>query len=231
MRDRRNGATQEELESSAFSICRLVTDFSEEVCRGAIRVNVEHLLYIIDSRPSLTATQVCGLILQGECGALDNMFAFSINVPAHPPITAPKSVSNLRSNNDLKIIHITDIHFDNNYLVGGLANCANPICCRRSDGLASNPADQAGRWADYRSCNIPWETVENTFRRIREAHPDADMIYHTGDMMDHGMWETSRPGNVAQINRMYDSMRSIFGNIPVYSTLGNHEGEIELIFN
>lgn len=157
--------------------------------------------------------------------------SFTINVPPGPAITAPKSVSNLRSNDDLKIIHITDIHFDENYLVGGLANCLNPICCRRNDGLASNPADQAGRWGDYRSCNIPWETVENTFRRIRDAHPDIDMIYHTGDIMDHGVWETSRPGNIATINRIYDAMRNVFGNIPVYSALGNHEGNEKFYTN
>lgn len=224
IRERQSGGTQQEMEDSAFRICRLATPFSEELCRGVIRINVEPLLYIIDSRPTLTATQICGMVLQGECGTLDNTFSFTVNVNQGPPITAPKTISNPRSANDLKIIHITDIHFDENYLVGGIAECDNPICCRRNDGPASRPEDAAGRWGDYRWCNNPWETVENMFRRIRDAHPDVDVIYHTGDIIDHGVWETSRPGNIRIMDRIFNGMRNVFGNIPVYSVLGNHEG-------
>lgn len=50
------------------------------------------------------------------------------------------------------------------------------------------------------------------------------MIYHTGDMVDHGIWETTFDGNRAIMDRIYNRMREIFGNIPVYSSIGNHEG-------
>lgn len=73
-----------------------------------------------------------------------------------------------------------------NYLVGGWANCADPICCRRANGIAPNPEDRAGRWGDYRACGSPWEAVENSLRSAHAQHPDADMVYVTGDYVDHG---------------------------------------------
>ena len=51
------------------------------------------------------------------------------------------------------------------------------------------------------------------------------MVYHTGDLIDHGIWETSRSGNQVIMDRVYNMIREVFGNIPVYSVLGNHEGK------
>lgn len=144
--DRRNGAPPEQLADSAFGMCRIVTSYSEQVCRGIIDLNVPSMIHIVDARPSLTATQMCGLVLQGECGALDPIFSFTVSVNPGQSITQPKSVSTPRSPSDLKIIHVTDIHFDENYVEGNNANCIDPICCRRNNGLPTNPADAGGKF-------------------------------------------------------------------------------------
>lgn len=150
IRDRQNGASEQELASSAISMCRVVTSYSIEVCEGVVNLNVESLVYIIDARPGLTATSICSMILQGECGTIDPQFAFTVNVNQGAPITQAKSVASPRSPNDLKVVHLTDLHYDEHYLEGGLGNCINPVCCRRADGIPSNPADRAGFWGDYR---------------------------------------------------------------------------------
>jgi hypothetical protein len=150
IRDRRNGASEEQLAASAINMCGIVTSFTPEVCVGVVNLNVESLVYIIDARPSLTATNVCSMVLQGECGTIDPSFAFTVNVNAGPQITQPKSVASPRSPGDMKIVHVTDLHYDPNYLEGSLGNCVNPVCCRRKDGIPSNPADRAGHWGDYR---------------------------------------------------------------------------------
>ena len=149
LRDRRNGATDQAMADSAINVCGIITPFDENVCRNVVNINLEPMLFIVDSRPSLTATQMCALVLQGECGDSDPEFAFSISVNPAPPITGPKTISVPRAPDELRIVHITDIHYDPNYLVGGIANCINPICCRRADGLASNPAEGAGRWGNF----------------------------------------------------------------------------------
>lgn len=131
-------------------MCNIVSNFEPQVCAGVIGLNAPPMIHIVDSRPGLTATDMCAVVLQGECGAVPQSFSFTVNVSPHAPITAPKSVSVPRNANELRIVHITDIHFDPNYMAGGIANCVNPVCCRRNDGMASNPANAAGRWGDYR---------------------------------------------------------------------------------
>lgn len=131
-----------------------MTPFTSGVCRGLVDLNVEALVYIIDARPSLTATNICAFVLQGECGALDPSLSFTVSVNPGPAITQPKSVSAPRSPDELKIIHLTDLHYDEHYMAGGLGNCPNPVCCRRADGIAANPADAAGVWGDYRVSSL-----------------------------------------------------------------------------
>lgn len=150
IRDRRNGASQESLVASATTMCRIVTPFDTHVCPGLVELNVESLLYIIDARPSLTATNVCAIVLQGECGSIDPDMAFTVNVAPGNPVVQSKSVWAPRQANELRIIHLTDLHYDPHYMTGGIGPCPNPVCCRRADGMASNNADAAGRWGDYR---------------------------------------------------------------------------------
>lgn len=70
--------------------------------------------------------------------------------------------------------------------MNGFANCPEPVCCRRNRGIATNPADRAGRWGDYRTCDSPWEVVEDALRSSRRDHPQLDAVYVTGDYVDHG---------------------------------------------
>lgn len=222
---RSGSRTREQLTQDSIVLCQQLTPYNIIVCEAAVRKHVDLVLFIIDSRPSLTAAQICSLVLQPECGDPDMIFSFSINVSPGQPITGPKTVYSARNSNELKILHFTDIHYDPNYLVGGNANCGAdwPICCRRAGGTAPNPADRAGRWGDYRGCGTPWETVENALRSAHAQHPDADMVYVTGDYVDHGIWETTQQGNVAIFDRLYGMLRTVFGNKPVFIVLGNHE--------
>lgn len=57
---------------------------------------------------------------------------------------------------------------------------------RRDRGIAPNVADRAGRWGDYRDCDSPWEVVEDAVRAARRNHPQIDIVYITGDFVDHG---------------------------------------------
>jgi hypothetical protein len=70
----------------------------------------------------------------------------------------------------LTIIQITDIHYDPMYMPNGNAKCGEPMCCRRSQGKPENPDIAAGYWGDYRSCDIPWQAVQNTLHQIKGSH-------------------------------------------------------------
>lgn len=86
------------------------------------------MFFIIGERPSLTANQICSVILQGECGDPDPVFDFTVSVSTGPAITQHKSGSIPRNANEIKILHFSDPHYDPAYLVGGYANCPEPTC-------------------------------------------------------------------------------------------------------
>ncbi|XP_049533199.1 sphingomyelin phosphodiesterase-like [Anopheles darlingi] len=223
---RREGATREEVFETAAELCAMLDLQAPDICRGLIDLNIDPILYIIDNRPELPIGSVCAVVFQsGACDLNDENFSsWSVDIdPNGTPVTASKSGTAQRGPNDLKIVQITDLHFDPNYRTGYNADCGAPACCRESQGIPENPAAGAGPWGDYRACDTPWNAVEDIIDRAAEDHPDADFIYHTGDIIDHGIWETSIGYNVRSINQVIQKLRTSFPDKPVYNILGNHE--------
>lgn len=220
---RRGGASAESLGNAAVTLCGELTTFPEHVCRPVVFQNLDVLIYIIDNVPTTNAATTCSLVFQGDCGGADPSLDFTVSVAPGPAITQSKSVSVPRNANEIRIVHLTDMHFDPRYLEGGWAVCTEIVCCRQDRGIAPNPVDRAGRWGDYRDCGTPWLVIEETVRRIREAHPDASYIYYTGDSVDHGHWQRTAAGNRDIMSRLYSAFRTHFPGVPVYVTLGNHE--------
>lgn len=58
---------------------------------------------------------------------------------------------------------------------------------------------------------------------IGREHSDADLVYFTGDVVDHGIWETTVQGNKEAMRRVYREMSQRFRSIPIFPVLGNHE--------
>lgn len=48
-------------------------------------------------------------------------------------------------------------------------------------------------------------------------------MYFTGDIVDHGVWETNVKKNAESLNKTYLQIQKTFENVPVYPILGNHE--------
>jgi len=226
---RRLGASAASLANSAVTLCMELASFPEYVCRPIVNQNLDVLIYIIDNVPQVSATTFCSLMFQGDCGGADPSLDFTVSVSPGPAITQPKSQSVPRNANELKIIHLTDLHVDPRYLEGGVANCPEIVCCRQDRGIAPNPADRAGRWGDYRDCGTPWLVVQEIINRIREAHPDVSYIYYTGDSIDHGHWQRSVQGNRDIMSSVYNAFRTLAPK-RVFSVLGNHESHPVNVF-
>ena len=127
----------------------------------------------------------------------------------------------------LKVLHLADVHWDPEYLEGSLANCFKDgysLCCRASSGNVTDPSDAAGYWGDYRTCDMPWRTIENAVAHMAQVHSDAAYIIWTGDLVPHDMWDTSKEENIMINDRLLNLMKQYFPNTPLYATLGNHEG-------
>lgn len=103
-----------------------------------------------------------------------------------------------------------------------LAKCDDPNCCRESNGLPENAVDAAGRWGSY-NCDVPWESVEDVIDHIKSEHSDAEIVYYTGDTVDHGAWETSVEHNLNSMTRFEEYVAKELPNVKFFPILGNHE--------
>jgi hypothetical protein len=124
----------------------------------------------------------------------------------------------------LRILQLTDIHYDPEYAVGVNADCHVESCCRVLPNLPpAGPETAAGKWGDYRSCDTPLHSVIDAFDHIQEQHDDFDIIYFTGDIIHHFTWNTSLEGNEDDMKLIFDMFKANFGDTPVVPILGNHE--------
>lgn len=70
-----------------------------------------------------------------------------------------------------KILHLTDIHLDLDYLPSGNSDCAHELCCRIGDGPAPSPELEAGFYGDYNGCDLPIHSLENALQQMSRTHP------------------------------------------------------------
>jgi sphingomyelin phosphodiesterase len=145
------------------------------------------------------------------------------------------------------VLHLADLHWDPDYVVGSNAVCKELVCCRADSGDLLNQTDAAGYWGDYRSCDLPWYTIEKAVAHMAEKHSvcvntsstgiqieiniffpflhnqDAAYIIWTGDLAPHNVWSTNKEENIYVIERLMNLIQQYFPKTPVYATLGNHE--------
>ncbi|KAK8719199.1 hypothetical protein OTU49_014182, partial [Cherax quadricarinatus] len=144
---------------------------------------------------------------------------------ASQPVTQSSSSSNGNGGGKrvLKVLHLTDPHFDPDYLIGSNAVCNAPLCCNSDSGPIKNPGDRAGKWGDYRNCDSPKWLLQHMLQHIVANHPDIDYVLCTGDLVPHHIWKISRQDNVAVMRQMTNILKGFFPNIPIYAAIGNHE--------
>lgn len=229
MQEIRNGVSQEELTGMVNELCVTLNLQTERVCKGLIDLNIGEFMYIVQQRPTLTPEQMCGIIFQNlNCaseGALAG-FDFTVNVDANKPaLIGSKDTSVGQSASDLKIVHITDPHYDPSYRVGSLAACEETNCCRYDQPIpeGQDPAVVgAGRWGDYRWCDSPLEAVVDAFTQIHRQHT-YDYVYFTGDIVDHALWATSIAGIERAVTQVNNLVEAAFHGTPIFPVIGNHE--------
>jgi hypothetical protein len=93
----------------------------------------------------------------------------------------------------MTIIQITDIHYDPMYMPNGNAECNAVMCCRRDQGQPETPDAAAGYWGDYRDCDIPWHTVQNTLQQIKESHKVNTNICNKKSLRNTGAYHLKFP--------------------------------------
>ena len=94
----------------------------------------------------------------------------------------------LRTWNNLKILHITDIHYDPLYSTNSPTNCflgnTGLGCCHKYDIPLKN-SGKASKWGDY-NCDLSYTFLDSTFKWIqKEFYNTTQFIIYTGDSAGH----------------------------------------------
>uniref|UniRef100_A0A0C9R6Z6 Sphingomyelin phosphodiesterase n=1 Tax=Fopius arisanus TaxID=64838 RepID=A0A0C9R6Z6_9HYME len=196
---------------------------NSEVCNGLVEEFVPSLYYILKTT-KMGAKETCSFIMSNECEYVpDSEYEWNVRFPRIPKpavvdLTTPKT-----GVKRLKVLQLSDIHYDPYYQEGANANCGNPLCCRSSNGEPQNPRDRAGKWGDYRGCDTPKRTLDHMLKHIQTIHSDIDYILWTGDLPPHDIWNQTREGNLQVLRDIMDDLKIAFPNVTIFPALGNHE--------
>lgn len=221
------------LKNIAKNLCSIFEIVPEDVCEGMVDVNAPTIKYIIKENPNILSETFCGIFMQADdCGPDSTIFDISFELPTEqiPRKMNQEMDTPIRAPANYTILHITDIHLDPFYEAGGNAVCGRGACCRKNQGKPSNESSAAGKWGDYRDCDTPWEAVVDLVQQIKRQHKKIDIIYYTGDIVDHFSWEITKQGNTDSIKKVFKLFRDNFQNIPIFPVLGNHEAYPSNVF-
>ncbi|XP_063619525.1 sphingomyelin phosphodiesterase 1-like isoform X1 [Cydia splendana] len=123
------------LSSTLTLLCTILGIETYGVCKGAVELYVPILVYIIKNTPEAEPNTFCGLALQvaddpDACAYDDPRFDWHVDLPDPVPVMDKKRPISSYRNKPLKVALITDGHIDPLYKPYGVADCAEPACCR-----------------------------------------------------------------------------------------------------
>ncbi|KAG7799641.1 hypothetical protein KL944_004239 [Ogataea haglerorum] len=129
--------------------------------------------------------------------------------------------SNASSNDLLTILHISDIHYDPNYLIGSEADCDYPLCCEARTQESSTVKTPATRFGAYQ-CDAPLDLVQSFGENLEATIGGApDFTLFTGDVPPHNVWYDNET-TVMEAFRIYSTLAKYIKS-PLYGTMGNHD--------
>ncbi|EEZ97241.2 Sphingomyelin phosphodiesterase-like Protein [Tribolium castaneum] len=219
---RRGGANKDSMISYFQKLCRLFTDWGPVACDGYINIEIDTVLYIIDNKKDLTGFRICAIAFQQKTCKDPNLKKWSVAIPPQPQPGNPPKIHHNHAT-PLKLLHLTDFHYDPLYQAGSNAACDLPLCCQQSNGPPVKPPNAAGFWGDYRVCDTPWYSITNLTAHLTQNHATFDLVYYTGDIISHRSWATTKDHNVEAVQKIFKLFKDTFNATPVYPILGNHE--------
>ena len=190
---------------------------SRDVCSGAVN---EMAPIIINSflQHYLNPDYTCPLL--GVCS--QTYFTQDLNTYIDEVIADKpnKTYPNPTMRSTYKVVHLTDLHFDMEYLEGANAECDLPVCCRASVGMANATSEPAGYWGTVGDCDIPTRTLEQ-FAKWTKQNINPDYILWTGDNIVHDVWEQTKEKVINYTIVATDLLKEYF-DVPIYPMIGNH---------
>ncbi|XP_078393279.1 sphingomyelin phosphodiesterase [Cetorhinus maximus] len=169
----------------------------------------------------LKPSEICGLLLGIYCGHWDIYSDWNVTLPdkPKPPVIPPKPPQ--PGAPITRVLFLTDIHWDKDYIPGSNPDCRDPLCCRKGSGLPPKHRKGAGKWGEYSKCDLPLSTIENMLQHLQSRH--FDLVYWTGDIPAHNVWHQTRKDQLLALNTITALVRKHLGKVPIFPAVGNHE--------
>ena len=104
-------------------------------------------------------------------------------------------------------MHITDTHLDETYVEGAKAECAQPLCCRRENGMAGKGEKAAGKYGTLGWCDSNKLLIETLLENIRDNHEDIPYVIWTGDSPSHKIWNQTKDDEKRATRRINHLLR------------------------
>ncbi|WFD36531.1 hypothetical protein MCUN1_003414 [Malassezia cuniculi] len=176
---------------------------------------------------------------------LDNWFGGSRHAPQHVVDSWEKKrdqAHQRKSDNLLRVAHVSDLHIDPRYLVGSEANCqyGDTIeCCRMNSRNYGKYAgyvpwgqiqpwmidEPANYWGAYK-CDTPWSLMGASMEALKSVGGESgyDLALFTGDITAHDdIFHYSREFVLYSQQAIMDILKEHLGDTPLMPTLGNHD--------
>ncbi|GAB6027684.1 hypothetical protein CHUAL_001924 [Chamberlinius hualienensis] len=213
------GASKQSVANLATSICKKLEVTTPRACEGISREFQDEVVYVF-SQVSLKPAAICGSILDEDCGSNNPSNMWNVTFPDVPKPPVVPMVNPTSSSPVLKVLHLSDVHLDPDYVVGGAAACNEPLCCHEA---TSNAKVRSGSWGDYRKCDTPLQTLISALKQI-SATQKIDYIIWTGDDTPHNIWNQTKQNSIDILQTVGTYILKYFPGVPVFPSLGNHEG-------
>lgn len=137
----------------------------------------------IRTHTTLKRDEMCGLVFGLDCSRrITKNLNWTISIPEKNNAKRRSDENNnyekdqsdnIENKRYSTVVQVTDIHVDPYYTAGTNAACGEPLCCRQSNGIASDNNKAAGVWGDYRNCDTPIVTLRHALKHISEKHPNV----------------------------------------------------------
>lgn len=103
------------------------------ICRGLLEEFRTETFYVLTHVPYSPA-EICNFVTNSDCAPDPPGTAWAVALPDIPkpplqPIPPPSPESP-----KLRVLHLSDLHFDMYYKEGSNAECSEPLCCRKDGG-------------------------------------------------------------------------------------------------
>ena len=209
-----------------------LSHFSSSVCNGVINQQVRDyflpiLLEKLTSQHNLCTYQfeVCDM----EGYKKRNMKEEIFEMLAHKPEAAKSNdyvnkmykANKHKTGEPVKIVSISDLHIDYEYMTGASNNCGKILCCRSDSGKPLKQEEAAGKWGDF-NCDLNSVALDSMLTHIKnEIKPD--FVLWGGDSIPHDISTLKVSSNIATMKRVTKQMKEGLGNIKIYPTIGNHD--------